>query len=106
MRKYITITRGRKPTTAPTPPMIPSTIIDLSRGAAFAISPSTHAPSHSMRVTSPGITSSFSFPSLKVKPSAIQAPSQDWDIWNTRNITTAKIGRPAHLFVRMASISS
>ena len=37
MRKYITITRGRKPTTAPTPPMIPSTNSAYKRGLASAI---------------------------------------------------------------------
>ena len=42
MRKYITITSGRKPTTAPTPPMIPSTKIACKIGDAFSTFPATH----------------------------------------------------------------
>ena len=34
IKKYITITRGKKPTTAATPPMIPSTIIACRSGCA------------------------------------------------------------------------
>ena len=98
-RKYITITRGRKPTTAPTPPIMPSTIIVTSKGFAPSIRPPTHSPNHSISVTSPGITVPF----LSSTPSAIQAPSQDCEIWNTRNITTAKIGIPSHLLVSTSS---
>ena len=106
IRKYITITNGRKPTTAPTPPIIPSTMIDASKGLAFSMSLDTHSPNISIKVTSPGTVSSFAFPSLRINPSAIHVPSQDCEIWNTRNITTANIGRPTHLLVSTASILS
>ena len=102
MRKYITITRGRNPTTAPTPPMIPSTIIEERSGFAFSRSPPAHSPNISIRVTRPGTV----LPFLNSYPSAIHAPSHDWEIWNTRNITTAKIGIPSHLLVRTSSILS
>ena len=42
IRKYMTITSGRKPTTAPTPPMIPSTRSAYRSGFEFSISPPTH----------------------------------------------------------------
>ncbi len=41
IRKYITITSGRKPTTAPTPPITPSTRSDCKNGLAFSTSPAT-----------------------------------------------------------------
>ncbi len=43
MRKYITITNGRKPTTAPTPPIIPSTSRAYKKGFAFSSNPPTHS---------------------------------------------------------------
>ena len=99
MRKYITITRGRKPTTADTPPIIPSVRSDARKGFASTRRPATHSLNMSIRVTRPGIAKPFS----NSIPSAIQAPSQDWEIWNTRNIITAKIGIPSHLSVRISS---
>ena len=38
--------------------------------------------------------------------SAKNGPKVDWEISNTRNITTAKIGMPSHRLVRTASILS
>ena len=65
IRKYITITRGRKPTTAPTPPMIPSTRSAYRSGFAFSISPPTHPWKVSIHATS---------------QSAIHVPSVVWDM--------------------------
>ena len=42
MRKYITMTRGRKPTTAPTPPIIPST----RRAETIGEAPDILSPTH------------------------------------------------------------
>ena len=33
-------------------------------------------------------------------------PTQAWEIWNTRNMTTAKMGMPSQRLVRMLSILS
>ena len=52
IRKYITITSGRKPTTAPTPPMIPSTRIAYNSGFAFSINPPTQPWNVSIQPTS------------------------------------------------------
>ena len=52
IRKYITMTSGRKPTTAPTPPMIPSTKSACVNGLAFATSSPTHAWNVSIQPTS------------------------------------------------------
>ena len=41
IKKYITITSGRKPTTAIKPPIIPSTSNDCKNGLAFSTSPAT-----------------------------------------------------------------
>ena len=52
IRKYITITSGRKPTTAPTPPIIPSTRSDCKNGFAFSTKPATHSWNVSIQPTS------------------------------------------------------
>ena len=104
MRKYITITRGRNPTTALTPPIIPSvrSALKNSFASAFSKAEATHSLNISIRVTRPGIVKPFS----NSMPSAIHAPSQAWLIWNTRNITTAKMGIPSHLLVSTSSTLS
>ena len=104
MRKYITMTRGRKPTTALTPPMMPSVSSAARKGSAsaFASRPAAQSLKASIRVTRPGMVVPFS----NSKPSAIQGPSQAWLIWNTRNITAAKISSPTTGRVSSASTLS
>ena len=97
-KKYITITSGKKPTTAPTPPIIPSTMIVCNIGAAFDINPETHSPNISINVTSPGI----SLPAITT-PSAIIGPNATCEIQNTAHITTANNGIPTHLLVIISS---
>ena len=53
-RKYITMTSGRKPMTAPTPPIMPSTMIVCKMGAVLTSKPLTHSPNISIKVTRPG----------------------------------------------------
>ena len=65
IRKYITITSGRKPTTAPTPPMIPSTRSAYNNGLAFSIIPPTQPWNVSIQATS---------------QSAIHVPNVVWDM--------------------------
>ena len=91
IKKYITITSGRKPTTAPTPPMMPSTRSDCRNGFACSTRPATQSRKVSIQPTS---------------QSAIQVPTVDWEMKNTPNITNAKIGIPSHGFVRTPSILS
>ena len=58
IRKYITITSGRKPTTATTPPITPSTRIAESSGLASSRSPPTHPwnfSSHPTRKSAIGV---------------------------------------------------
>ena len=52
IRKYITMTSGKKPTTAPTPPIIPSTRSDCKNGFAFSTRPATHSWKTSIQLTS------------------------------------------------------
>ena len=87
----MTITSGRKPTTAPTPPMIPSTSRADNNGLAFASISPAHAWKVSIHATS---------------VSAISGPTQTCEISNTRYITAAKIGIPSSLLVSTASILS
>ena len=91
MRKYITMTRGKKPITAITPPMMPSTRSAESSGEAPSIRPPTHPWKVSSQATS---------------ASAMYGPTHTWEIWNTSHMTAAKMGIPSHLFVRIASILS
>ena len=91
MRKYITITRGRKPTTAPTPPMMPSARRAVSSGLASARLSATKPWNVSIQAT---------------RVSAIYGPTQTWEIWNTRNMMPAKMGMPKNLLVRTASMAS
>ena len=58
IKKYITITSGKKPTTATTPPIIPSTKIDDQIDSLFK-SPATHSWNISSSVTRPGIVNPF-----------------------------------------------
>ena len=91
IKKYITITSGRNPTTATTPPITPSTSKADKSGFASSKNPPTQPWKVSNQPTS---------------KSAIGVPTQTCEIWKTRNITTAKIGIPSHLFVKTASILS
>ena len=91
IRKYITITSGRKPTTAPTPPTIPSARIACSSGDPPSSSPDTYPWNVSIQPTS---------------QSAIHGPTLDWETQNTAHITTANITIPTNLFVITASILS
>ena len=86
------MTRGRKPTTALTPPMMPSVSRDARKMLTllFSSRTATHSLKESMRVTRPGITRPLS----NSYPSAIQGPTHAWEIWNTRNMTAAKMPRP------------
>ena len=93
IKKYITITSGKNPITAITPPMIPSTRIEPQ----ILSSPSTD--------TRPA-THSWNNSSQPVNKSAIHTPGPTCEIQNTRNITTAKIGIPNHLLVNTSSILS
>ena len=88
IRKYITITRGRNPTTAPTPPTIPSARSAERIAGLFSSCPATHPWNVSIQPTS---------------QSAIRGPSHVWEIQNTPNITAAKISIPAIGFVSTAS---
>ena len=70
IRKYITITSGRNPTTAITPPITPSTNSAERSGFAPSIRPPTQPWNISSRGTSPGIKVPFG----SSTPSAIQVP--------------------------------
>jgi len=52
IRKNITMIRGRKPTTAPTPPMIPSPMIVERSAGLFSIAPPTNSWNVSIHPTS------------------------------------------------------
>ena len=101
IKKYITITSGKNPITAPTPPIIPSTKIDFINPSLSNKLP-THSPNVSISDTKPGIVNPFE----NSYPSAIHTPGPTWEIQNTKNITTAKIGIPNHLLVKILSILS
>ena len=68
IRKYMTITKGRNPTTEDTPPMIPSTSKAFTTGAASAICASAHPLNRSIH---PVKTPSRSLPSPSL-PSACE----------------------------------
>ena len=94
IKKYITITSGKKPITAITPPRTPSTSID----AQIPSSPDSFA---SAFATKPCPASN-----QPTKVSAIHGPNHACEMPKTKNITTAKIGRPNQRFVKTSSILS
>ena len=65
IRKYMTITSGRKPTTAPTPPMMPSMKSACRNGLAPSAKPAAQLWNTSIHPTN---------------QSAIHVPTVDWDI--------------------------
>ena len=85
------MTRGRKPITADTPPMTPSTSKADSKGLAF----SSRVPTQAWKVSSQA-----------TRVSAMRGPTQAWEIWKTRNMMPAKMRMPATGLVRTASIRS
>ena len=83
---------GRKTTTDPTPPMIPSEISDRTQsGAAISARPAEAKPASS--------------PNPSSIRSMIGAPTVN-TIWKIRYITARKIGNPNHLLVTILSIRS
>ena len=91
MRKYITITSGKNPTTAPTPPIIPSMSNACINGEVPEVISAAHSRNVSIHPTS---------------ASARKGPKVDCEISNTANITAANMRIPQTLFVRTASILS